>query len=354
MQEDGTREENANILNLFLSGADLLVGAPSPISAAQTTEPVDGLVFNDNFTRERYGKAAVSDNIALESDRLSLLTDTNMSGVDQALAICAALEFDNAVSALNSGTASEFDSVDKPSDIDGFSRRPETMYINSGKVQPAARDKIIPAFRGNAEPEFIDALVNQAGGDPANFSTFADVAADQSLMQSIAADSIASGMISSHPNGMPAVAGSQTAMQEVAGSQTAMQEVAGSQAAMQEVAGSRFALKTIGSNANENIAANTILNSAVATAELKNSPFKQRFEESAGNSRLLGGRTLTDKRVIVTSNNNGGGGGSGINFQVDVGPQTQPDTTFIINEANANDGNSLGSASVGFNGIVIE
>lgn len=235
MQEDGTREENATILNLYLSGSDLLVGAPSPISAAQTTEPAGGLVFNNNFTRERYGKAAVSDNITLEADRRSLLLDSNQTNEQKAISILAALEFDNGLSAVQSMSEAEVTGTSPPDNIDFFSRRPVSMYRNTQALDAPKRDHLMASFTGEAEPEFIDSMVSKVGGDTAKFATFADVTADQTIMQSIAGDEVAIRMLSSHPNGAQKMAQSQTALDAVGASQTAKTAVAASQVAVSAI-----------------------------------------------------------------------------------------------------------------------
>jgi hypothetical protein len=131
-----------------------------------------------------------------------------------------------------------------------------------------------------------------------------------------------------------------------------MQEVAASQTAMQEVAASQTAVDAIGSNANKNIAANTVLNSSTATQEFSNSPLEQRFSYSYGDARFANGG-ITGSRVLVTSNNNSGFAGVGISFSNDVGPTTSGGSTFIINGASANGSNGQFSGSVGINGIVI-
>jgi len=86
LEEQGTRNENANILNLYLDNTTLAGGAPAPIT--QNVGSIDiapTFVFNNNFTRERYGKAAVSDNITLDADKRSLLLDDNQTEAQKAL-----------------------------------------------------------------------------------------------------------------------------------------------------------------------------------------------------------------------------------------------------------------------------
>jgi len=152
---------------------------------------------------------------------------------------------------------------------------------------------------------------------------------------------------------MTSAANSQGVMEEIAASQTAMEEIATSQTAMAEVANSQTAINKIGSSTNKNITANTVLNSTTATAELKNSNVKQTFEKSFNFAANSDG-PITDKRILVTSNNTSGDSGTGITYENDVGPETQADTTFIVNGANSNDPNRGGGGTVGFEGIEIK
>jgi len=122
---------------------------------------------------------------------------------------------------------------------------------------------------------------------------------------------------------------------------------------MQEVANSQTAINIIGSNTNEGVTANTVLNSSTATTEFQNSNLETNFSARIINGFNASAGNITNSRVLVTSNDNSGPGGSNISYSNDVGPETQADTTFIINEANHSSANSGGSGNVGFNGIQI-
>jgi hypothetical protein len=261
----------------------------------------------------------------------------------------------------------------------------------------------IKAIEGlNAKGEAVKlCLCRREGRDPANFADLDAVAADQGLMEDIGVrepslrlathakkaeaaisqtdfalraiicgtsgvdptafdsanalsqDSGAMSTISGSQTTMEAVATSQGAMQELAASQTAMQEIAASQTAMQEVAASQTAINVIGSNTNKDITENTVLNSSTATSEFKNSDLETSFARNFNNSKFDTG-PITESRVLVTSNNNVGSLNAGISFVNDVGPETQDDTTFIINKASSNSGNSNGGGGVSIDGIVID
>jgi hypothetical protein len=131
MEDVGTVDQNAAVLNLLLAGANLLIGGPAPISQARTTEPVSSIVFNSNYTRERYGRSAVNDDISLDTDKRDLLLDPRMSSTQKALASIAALEFDNGLRVLQD----EFSNADLTGqtqpDLDLFNRYPEAMFSNA-------------------------------------------------------------------------------------------------------------------------------------------------------------------------------------------------------------------------------
>jgi len=133
MQNDGTNEQNADILNLYLDGATLLIGAPEPIESARTSEPVSTVIYNANFSRERYGKASVSDVISVESDRIGLLLDDNMGSEQKALALISSLEFENGLSAVQEMSDSDVTGLDQP-DLDKFEEYPESMFTNATEL----------------------------------------------------------------------------------------------------------------------------------------------------------------------------------------------------------------------------
>lgn len=132
MQDEGTRDQNANILNLFLDNTSLQAGAPAPITQFVGTLDVttSSVVFNGNFTRERYGKAAVSNNITLEADRRSLLLDDNQTEAQKALSFISALEFDNGLTAVQNMSDSDVTNRDQP-DLDKYEQYPESLFNNA-------------------------------------------------------------------------------------------------------------------------------------------------------------------------------------------------------------------------------
>jgi len=131
LQKDGKRGENANVLTLFLNNTSLKGGAPSPITQNVGTIPISPtFVFNSNFTRERYGKAAVHPNIALQSDRINLLLDDNQTEAEKALSFISALEFDLGLSTVQAMSDTEVTSRNQP-DLDKFTSYPESLFNNA-------------------------------------------------------------------------------------------------------------------------------------------------------------------------------------------------------------------------------
>jgi hypothetical protein len=166
-------------------------------------------------------------------------------------------------------------------------------------------------------------MCGTTGLDPTNFTDAEDIARDDSAMSSIATDA------------------------------TTMNTLAASQVAMQEVAASQTAIESIGDFNNKNITENTILNSSTATSELQASFRNDNFTVNFGNSQNDLPTQITFRRVLVTSNNTTGDEDTEIDFNNDVGPEAQPGSTFIINEANAVNSNTGRSGEVGFTGIEI-
>jgi hypothetical protein len=403
LEEQGTRNENANILNIYLDNTTLAGGAPAPIT--QNVGSIDiapTFVFNNNFTRERYGKAAVSDNITLDADRRSLLLDGNQTNEQKVTSMVSALEFDNGLAAVQNMSDADVSATVAPADIDQFERRPESMYLNAAELSGPKRDTLMPAFRGQAEPEFIDAMISRVGGNPTNFATFSDVVAGQTIMQSIAADAISIRMLSSHPNGLSEMAASQTAMQEVASSQTAMQEVlsspkaiqeavssqtardevfnsqtamdelvtsqlgmgevAASQTAMQEVVSSQTARDTVvGSQtavqvvAGSEVALDVVAASQTATSSVANSQTAVDAIESVSSSGSNSVPISNNATIYVAELKGGGGGGGDDNtvpFSETGSGQDGGDTTFHQSVAEGGEGGPKnGSASDGGGGV---
>jgi len=146
MEDIGTLDENAAILNLFLSGASLLIGGPPPISQARTTEPVSSIVFNSNYTRERYGRSAVNDDISLDTDKRDLLLNNNQTSAQRALAIIASLEFGNGLRVVqNELTNNDVTGQTQP-DLDLFNRYPESMFNNATLLNNAKETFVFDAI----------------------------------------------------------------------------------------------------------------------------------------------------------------------------------------------------------------
>jgi hypothetical protein len=196
---------------------------------------------------------------------------------------------------------------------------------------------------------------SQAGRDELFASEVAmeEVASSSTAMQEFLNRGAARSDLFSSQLAMEQVARDSTAMNLIAPNSTFMQEVADSQPAMAGVANSGTAMSIIGSNSNENVTASTVLNSQTATAELRASSLKRRYEEDYFNARRAGGRNITNARVLVTSNNNNGDDRTGINFNRDVGSRTQQGTTFIINSANMNGGRGTTGGDISFRGITL-
>jgi hypothetical protein len=150
MQDEGTNDQNADIVNLYLAESNLIVGAPPPIEAASNTEPVQTLVFNSNFSRERYGKASVNDKIALESDRISLLLDNNQSDAQKALSLISALEFSNGLTAVQNMSDSDVTSRDQP-ELDVFDNYPESMFNNATLLSNPKQTFIFDAISASTQ-----------------------------------------------------------------------------------------------------------------------------------------------------------------------------------------------------------
>lgn len=124
--------------------------------------------------------------------------------------------------------------------IDNVNQTSLNNLFASVAANPTARDNLSRSNRNidkvatnlpiieqlNAsEDAIIRILCRREGRDPSNFSDLNSVAADQSLMQDIAARQTTSKILARSEKAITAAAASQTAMQEIAASQTAMEEV---------------------------------------------------------------------------------------------------------------------------------
>jgi hypothetical protein len=160
LEDEGTNEENANVLNLFLDSVTLPGGAPAPITSNVGSIDVTStsIVFNGNLTRERYGRAAVQDPITLDSDKRSLLLDNNMTSPQKALSFIASLEFDNGLRVLNQQLSSSDVSNQTQPDLDKFNRYPESMFTNATLLNDTKETFVFDAF--NASQDATDALAS--------------------------------------------------------------------------------------------------------------------------------------------------------------------------------------------------
>jgi len=151
MEDIGTISQNADILNLRVNEANLLIDAPKPISGSQTTEPVQTVVYNDAYSRERYGRSAVNDKILQDSNKKSLLLDANQTSAQKALAFIASLEFANGLRVLqNEFTDTDVTGQTQP-DLDKFTRYPESMFNNASLLNTAKETFVFDAIDASAD-----------------------------------------------------------------------------------------------------------------------------------------------------------------------------------------------------------
>jgi hypothetical protein len=152
MQDEGTNDQNANILTLFLDNTTLSGGAPAPITdfVGSIDVTASSVVFNGNFTRERYGKAAVSDNITLDADRRSLLLDNTQTEAQKALSFISALEFDNGLTAVQNMSNSDVTNRDQP-DLDVFENYPESMFNNAAQLNDTKETFVFDAIAASTD-----------------------------------------------------------------------------------------------------------------------------------------------------------------------------------------------------------
>ena len=152
LENQGTDAQNANVLNLYLDNTPLSGGAPAPIT--QFLGPLEittaSVVFNANLSREKYGNAAVNDNILLDADRRSLLLDNNMVESDKALSFISALKFDNGLTAVQNMSDSDVTSRDQP-DLDLLTEYPESLFNNAAALNTAKETFVFDAIDASAD-----------------------------------------------------------------------------------------------------------------------------------------------------------------------------------------------------------
>jgi len=124
LEDEGTNEQNANILNLFLNNTALSGGAPAPItnSVGSIDIATSSVVFNGNFTRERYGRAAVQGPVTLDADKKSLLLDGNQTSAQKSLAFIACLEFADGLRVLQNNFSDTDVTGQTQPDLDKYNR----------------------------------------------------------------------------------------------------------------------------------------------------------------------------------------------------------------------------------------
>jgi len=153
MEDNGTNDQNANVLNLFLDNTTLSGGAPAPLTAFVGNLDVTSasVVFNGNFTRERYGKASVSGNITLDTDKKGLLLNANQTSAQKALSFIACLEFANGLKVVqNEFSNSAVTSKTQP-DLDKYNRYPESMFDNAALLNTDKETFVFEAIDSSAD-----------------------------------------------------------------------------------------------------------------------------------------------------------------------------------------------------------
>lgn len=220
MQDEGSASENANVLNLFLDNSSLPGGAPSPLTnfVGTTSISVSNIVLNSNFTREKYGEAAVNNNISLESDRRSLLLNNSQTQNGIAKSIISSIKLDNGVSAVQSMSDSDVTSISITDEdiISDFANKSEDIYVNAVDISWNKRNNLLSGFvSGTSKSDIIDFMINDGGGDPSGFNDFSTVATDQTAMSAIA-NSLPSSILSmTHPVMFPEIIQSLVALDEI-------------------------------------------------------------------------------------------------------------------------------------------
>jgi len=146
LETSGTRAENANVLRLVLNNIAVRGAAPAPISdLVGTIDIAPTFVFGTNFTRERFGKAAVHPNIPAQSDRIDLLLNNNQSESGKALSFISALEFDRGLSTVQAMSDTHVTNRNQP-DLDKFSEYPESLFNNATELNTAKETFVFDAI----------------------------------------------------------------------------------------------------------------------------------------------------------------------------------------------------------------
>lgn len=102
------------------------------------------LAFNPKFTRESFGKAAVSDSVVIKPDRKGYLLDDRQKPTEKAKAIIASLENHNGLDILkNEITDTEFTNQLAEPNLNVFDEYPEGIFVNASELSSTAKQKFI-------------------------------------------------------------------------------------------------------------------------------------------------------------------------------------------------------------------
>lgn len=151
LENNEERGQNANVLNLFLNNTSVKGGAPSPITSnvgAVSISP--SFIFNSNFTREKFGKAAVHPNIPLQADKINLLLNNNQTNKDKALSLISSLEFDSGLSTVQAMSNSQVTDTVKP-DLDKFEKYPESLFNNATLLNTTKETFVFSAIQASED-----------------------------------------------------------------------------------------------------------------------------------------------------------------------------------------------------------
>lgn len=151
LEQDGTDAQNANILNLFLNNATFTGGAPEPITANVGRQQIDAsFVFQNNFSRQRFGRAAVNSNIGLQSDRISLLLNNNQTSTEKARSVISSLSVSNGLSAVQSMSNTQVTNLTQP-DLDKFDNYPEQLFNNAVQLNSTKETYVFDAIAASED-----------------------------------------------------------------------------------------------------------------------------------------------------------------------------------------------------------
>lgn len=222
--------------------------------------------FDPNFTRESYGKAAVSDSVVTKTDRKSYLLDNRQQPTERAEAVISALEYHNGLDILkNEITDTEFSNQLSEPNLDVFNEYPEEIFVNASELDSTTKqqfifDAIVASVDamdglGNSELALQSVTTFNLAEDEINSSNMATgkyIAARSGLDHTAVSDA---STLTDNQSKMQTVAQSSDGMNDgvnlslfmdkVANSTTAMGEVSTTQNAMDSVIASDTALTSI-------------------------------------------------------------------------------------------------------------